>query len=159
MSSIEARLESLEVRLRAAEDELAIIRLIASYGPLVDSGDADLAPELFATNGVYDVDVAFMTGREAISDLLRGQGHRDCVETGAAHSMGLPWVRVDVDKAIAINVSQLLVCNSEGFEVFRVAQNLWKLERAQDGNWLVRERINRLIGEDSQARDLLLGAI
>jgi hypothetical protein len=36
----EARLAGLETRLRAVEDELAIMRLLSSYGPAVDSGSA-----------------------------------------------------------------------------------------------------------------------
>ena len=35
--TIEQRVAGLEVRLRLAEDELAIRRLLASYGPAVDS--------------------------------------------------------------------------------------------------------------------------
>ena len=42
------RLEQLEQRLRALEDERAIARLIASYGPLVDSGDAEAVAALDA---------------------------------------------------------------------------------------------------------------
>ncbi len=44
----EARLAALEQRLRRVEDELAIGRLMASYGPLVDAGDADAVAGLWA---------------------------------------------------------------------------------------------------------------
>ncbi len=47
---------TLEQRLRRIEDERAVERLIASYGPLVDAGDADAAAALWATDGSYDVE-------------------------------------------------------------------------------------------------------
>jgi ketosteroid isomerase-like protein len=41
-------LAELEKRLQHIEDERAVERLIASYGPLVDAGDADATAELWA---------------------------------------------------------------------------------------------------------------
>lgn len=38
-------------RLRRLEDERDIARLIASYGPAVDAGDADAAAGLWASDG------------------------------------------------------------------------------------------------------------
>jgi len=37
----EDRITDLEARLRRVEDQLAISNLVASYGPLVDSGDGN----------------------------------------------------------------------------------------------------------------------
>ena len=47
----EERLDRLEARVQALEDELAIIRLVASYGPLVDAGEADAVAALWAEDG------------------------------------------------------------------------------------------------------------
>lgn len=49
-------IDELLTRLRRLEDERDIARLITSYGPAVDAGDADAAAALWATDGVYDVD-------------------------------------------------------------------------------------------------------
>ena len=49
-------LAELEKRLQRIESERAIERLIASYGPLVDAGEADSTAALWATDGVYDVE-------------------------------------------------------------------------------------------------------
>jgi hypothetical protein len=49
--TVEERLAVLEQRLRRAEDELAIARLMASYGPLADAGDADAVAGLWAEDG------------------------------------------------------------------------------------------------------------
>lgn len=158
MNDLERRLDALESRLKATEDELAIIRLVASYGPLVDCGSTDLAPALFAENGVYDVSYGRMSGPDAFSQLLKGAEHQRLLESGIAHVMGLPWVRVEHDNAVAINSTQLYLKDEQGYSIFRVAQNLWKLSRTAEG-WKVVERINRLIGNDGEARALLHGAI
>ena len=49
--TVEERLALLEQRLRRAEDELAIARLMASYGPLVD---ADAVAGLWTDDGEYN---------------------------------------------------------------------------------------------------------
>lgn len=153
MTQIEDRLEALERRLGAAEDELAIIRLVASYGPLVDCGRTDLAPQLMAPDGVYDV-IGARLDRAAFAAMLSGCEHQGLVREGIAHVMGLPWVRIDGGRAIAVNCTQLFHKGARGFEVFRVAQNVWHLERGP-GGWKIAERFNRLIGDDDEARALL----
>lgn len=159
MDDVEHRLLAIEKRMRAAEDELAIIRLIASYGPLIDCGSMERGPALFASDGVYDLSYGRTTGPDAFANLLRGPEHHALLAQGVAHVMGLPWVRVNGDDAIATNTTQLFLREPDGYSIFRVAQNVWKLKRQDDGQWLIAERFNRLIGEDNEARDLLVAAI
>jgi hypothetical protein len=158
MSGTGERLAALERRLNAAEDELAIIRLVASYGPLVDCGNTQLAPSLFTLEGVYDVSYSRIVGHGPFSEMLQGEQHQQFVKDGIAHVMGLPWVRVMGDRAIAINSTQLYLRDGEGYSIFRVAQNEWKLARTSEG-WKVTERTNRLIGPDGDAVGLLRQAI
>jgi hypothetical protein len=155
---IEERLAALERRLNAAEDELAIIRLVASYGPLVDCGHTQLAPALFTAEGVYDVSYGRMVGHAPFSEMLQGTDHQQVVRDGIAHVMGLPWVRVTGDSAIAVNSTQLYRRDGEGYSIFRVAQNEWKLARTPQG-WKITERKNRLIGPDGEAVGLLKQAV
>jgi hypothetical protein len=150
--------ESIDRRVRAVEDELAIIRLVASYGPMVDTGLNSLAPALFATDGIYDVSVGRLVGPEAIKEMLSGDDHRSVVQQGIAHVMGLPFVRLEGDSATAINTTHLYLREGNGYSIFRVAQNLWRLTRTADG-WKVIERTNRLIGDDDEARTLLESAL
>ena len=156
MAGIEDRLENIERRLAAAEDELAIIRLVASYGPLVDTGRTDLAPQLIAQDGVYDVLNARL-GRDEFSTMLSQDEHQGLVREGIAHVMGLPWVRIDGDRATAVNCTQLYHKVADGYQVFRVAQNVWHLARTK-GGWKIKERFNRLIGDGDDARALLESA-
>ena len=50
------RIAELEQRLLRLEDERAIERMIGSYGPLVDAGEADATADLWAVDGTYDVE-------------------------------------------------------------------------------------------------------
>ena len=52
--SIEDRFAALEGRLRAAEDQLEILNLLNSYGPLVDSGTDQQAAQLWVEGGSYN---------------------------------------------------------------------------------------------------------
>lgn len=159
MTDTDQRLTALETRLQAAEDEIAIIRIVASYGPMVDSGSVDHAPALFAPHGVYDSNDARLNGPRAIADMLGERGHQDLLAKGIAHVMGLPWVRLNGDTAVAVNCSRLYMCEAAGYSLFRVAQNVWKLQRQTDGTWTVVERTNRLIGDNHESRDLLHNAL
>ena len=82
MSGTGERLAALERRLNAAEDELAIIRLVASYGPLVDCGNTQLAPSLFTLEGVYDVSYSRIVGHGPFSEMLQGEQHQQFVKDG-----------------------------------------------------------------------------
>ena len=66
----EARLAALEQRLRRVEDELAIGRLMASYGPLVVAGDADAVAGLWAEDGEYDVEGWLMRSRADVAEMV-----------------------------------------------------------------------------------------
>jgi hypothetical protein len=70
------RLAALEDRLKLLEDERAIARLIASYGPLVDAGDAEAVASLWASDGGYDVGDWTMSGRDEISAMVKSDAPR-----------------------------------------------------------------------------------
>ena len=150
--------ESVEARLTAIEDEIAIIRLIASYGPLVDTGFTEPAAKLFREDGVYDIDLGRIDGAQAFSEMLSGDLHQKCVSNGIAHAMGLPWVRLAGERATAINVTQIYLREGDGFKAWRIAQNVWKLEKSPSG-WAVVHRTNRLIGGGEEAVELLRSSL
>src|SRR5262245_63639278 len=87
MSSLEQTVADLARRVTRLEDELAIHRLIVSYGLAVDAGDPDRSAAVFTEDGVYDVDVGRMEGREAVRAMVRGARHREMVGH-CAHQIG-----------------------------------------------------------------------
>jgi hypothetical protein len=97
-----ARLNALEERLLALEDERAIRQLIAVYGPLVDSGASAAAAQLWFEDGVYDIaDTAIAQGHDAIAVLFDGSFHRELIANGAAHTLGPVHIVIDGLRAAA----------------------------------------------------------
>ncbi|MBE2997110.1 nuclear transport factor 2 family protein [Nocardiopsis sp. HNM0947] len=138
------RLARIEARLQSLEDERDITRLILSYGPLVDSGDADGVAGLWTDDGFYDVDTLRMDGRAQIAAMVRSAPHRAWIEGGCAHLSGPPHVVVDGDRAVAVCHSLLVVHGDGGFRVQRATANRWDLCRTSDG-WKVAERTGRVL--------------
>lgn len=138
-------LEALERRVTRLEDELAIHRLIVSYGLAVDVGDAPRSAAVFARDGVYDVDVGRMTGRGAVADMVAGPQHQSMVGH-CAHQIGPAVVEVlTSERAVATGYSRVYLENRAGIHIYRVSANRWELVK-QDGAWLVARRTTRRLG-------------
>ncbi len=147
--------EDLAVRLRALEDREAIRNLVASYGPLADSGDSQGVAALWTEDGVYVVGgMGEARGRQAIAALIDGPIHRGLMAQGCAHLLGPVAIQLDGDTATAWGHSLVFRGVGEAFEVYRVSANLWRLVRGEDG-WRVRRRENRLLDGSDAACALL----
>lgn len=147
--------EDLAARLRALEDREAVRSLIASYGPLADSGDAEGVAALWTEDGVYAVGgMGEATGRQAIAALINGPVHRGLMAQGCAHILGPVTIQLEGDTATASGHSLVVRCVDEMFEVYRVSANRWDLVRGVSG-WRVRRRENRLLDGSEAARALL----
>jgi uncharacterized protein (TIGR02246 family) len=154
MDDLAARVAALERRVQALEDELAIHRLIVRYGLGVDAGDAERAAGVFVEDGVYDVDVGVMRGRQAVRDMVLGARHQAMVGR-CAHQIGPAVVEVRGDRAVATGYSRVYLANGERIDIYRVSCNRWELER-RGGAWLITRRATRLLGH-AEAVALLAG--
>lgn len=153
-TDLTARLAALETRQRALEDELAIMRLIASYGPAVDTRNAQATAALWAEDGSYDFGGPRLDGAKAVGALVDLDTHRDFVARGCAHVLSLPLVTLDGDRATAICYSQVLVADGDGWRAARVSANRIHLARGA-GGWRITTRETRLLDGSEAARALL----
>jgi hypothetical protein len=156
-----ATTDALEQRLRAIEDELAVRRLIVSYGPSADAAHAPLASTVFTEDGDYDWDAEGepYEGRAAIEAMFRGDGHRRLVSHGIAHFIGPPYIELDGDRATALSYSMVMRRDPDGrFYLWRVSAVRWDVER-RDGGWQVRRRTNRLLDDSSVGSELFSAAL
>lgn len=154
------RLAALEQRLAHLEDVQAITELIASYGPLVDSGAAEEVAALWTEDGVYDVDEIKMTGQDQIRAMVRSKQHQGWIAGGCAHFLGPARVHVDGDEAVAVCHS-LMVVNRGGdftkdpeFVVRRATAHHFELRRTSTG-WATARRTSRVLDGRDEAPDLL----
>jgi uncharacterized protein (TIGR02246 family) len=145
MPNLEQTVAELQSRVARLEDELAIHRLIVSYGLAVDAGDPDGSAAVFSEDGVYDVDVRTMTGREAVRTMIRGPRHQEMVGH-CAHQIGPAVVHFEADdRATAVGYSRVYLETRAGTHVYRVSLNRWELEK-QRGDWLIARRTTRKLG-------------
>lgn len=155
--STDARLSVLERRVAALEDELAIHRLLVTYGFAVDTGDAPATGALFAEDGLYDVDgTLVMRGRSGVEDMVRGRRHQSLLPN-CAHTIGPAVVTVDGDRAVATAYSRIYKRDGDTIDLWRLSFNRFELER-RDGRWRIARRTTRMLGHD-EAHDLFRRAL
>ncbi|WP_020102747.1 nuclear transport factor 2 family protein [Mycobacterium sp. 360MFTsu5.1] len=149
-------------RLRRLEDQQAIAKLIASYGPSVDAGNADRAADLWAVDGTYDVEGWQMTGRHGIHEMVSSTSHQALVAQGCCHFLGPAVVTVEGDTAVAVCESLVLLrqagsdsSGSDGqYRVWRATANHFVLNRIAD-QWQITTRTSRILDGDPYAHVLL----
>ncbi len=152
---IEPMIEEVLARLRRVEDELAIQRIVLTYGPAADAGLTSFAAGVWFDEGVYDwdADEEPLDGRASIDRMLQGDGHQGLIADGAAHFAGPPIVDVDGDRATALNYSLVMLRSDDGFRLWRVSAVRWELERSGT-SWRVTRRTNRLLDASGGGRRL-----
>lgn len=145
----------LAARFQRLEDREAIRDLIASYGPLADSGDAQGVAALWTEDGLYAVGgYGEHRGRAAIAALISGETHQGLMKQGCAHLLGPVAIRLEGDRATATGHSIVLRHGATGFEVHRVSANRWALIRTPEG-WRVARRDNQPLDGAAAAQALL----
>lgn len=154
----EERLADLERRLQRIDDERAIERLIASYGPLVDAGEADAASRLWATDGTYDVEDWPMRSRDDVAAMVRSDAHQGLIGRGCCHFLGPAVATVEGDDAVAVCESIVVVHRGEGFTVWRAGANHFRLQRIA-GEWQIVARTTRTLDGKAEARELLSAGV
>lgn len=163
---------TLEDRLRAVEDTLAIFHLIASHPPAADTGTDAYYRDAFTPDGKIDLGGGKgATGNEAIAAIVKTPEHQAAIAGGLCHFAGLPRVELNGDSAVATSYLQIITPHkgatpmevsghgtSTGFRIHRVGANRWELKRGKDG-WKVMRRTLRPLDGSDEARALLRQAI
>jgi SnoaL-like domain len=158
---------TLEDRLRAVEDRLAIYQLIASHPPAADTGNDNYYRDAFMPDGVIDLGTKTATGNEAIGAVVRTPEHQGAIAMGLCHFAGLPRVELNGDTAVAISYLQVLTPDrqskavelsghglSSGYRIHRLGANRWDLKRTKDG-WKVARRAYRMLDGGTEGPEML----
>ncbi|MBX9825305.1 MAG: nuclear transport factor 2 family protein [Xanthobacteraceae bacterium] len=163
---------SIEDRIRAIEDRLDILNLIASHPPSADSGADYFTRQVYTEDGVIDLGGGkAATGNAEVAGLVKTPGHQAAIAGGLAHFCGLPRIDIDGDAAVATSYLQIITPHptgephevpnhgvTKGFRIHRVGANRWELVRTPDG-WKIRRRTLRPLDGTEPARELLRGAL
>jgi uncharacterized protein (TIGR02246 family) len=147
-------LDDLARRVQRLEDEVAVARLVASYGPLVDAADADGAAALWRPDGSYDVEGWHMASSDEVRAMVASPEHRGLVERGCVHFLGPVATRIDGDVAVAVCESVLVLHREGRFTVARAGANRFELARDESG-WRITRRVTRALDGSPEAVALL----
>jgi hypothetical protein len=172
MPKSETATASLEERIRAIEDRLAIYNLIASHPPSADTGADYYTRAVYADDGVFDRGPhTGGAGREAVAAVVKTPAHQAAINGGLAHFAGLPYIDLDGDRAVVTSYLQILMPDpngaavelsnhgtSKGFRIHRVAANRWELARTAAG-WKIKRRTLRPLDGSEPARQILRQAL
>jgi hypothetical protein len=148
--------EALLIRLQRVEDELAIRKVVLSYGPAADAGETNRAGALWADDGEYDWDTSTppLAGPDAVAAMLAGKQHQALIAHGVAHFAGPPLIEVDGDTATALSYSFVLRRDDDQrVYVWRLGAARWEFTRV-DGSWRIRRRTHRQLDESGAGREL-----
>lgn len=157
MDDSASRMETLERRLSALEDENAVRNLFVQYGLAVDTGNVEATVALYTQDCRIDIDgVVFMNGRQEARGIVESDVHQALLPY-CAHVMGPFDVRVDGDRAVAIGYATVFIAGAEQRQVWRQSFGRWELARL-DGRWLVSRRFSRSLGH-AQAPELVAEAL
>ena len=172
MNKSDSATATLEERVRAIEDRLAIYNLIASHPPSADTGADYYTRAVYAEDGVFDRGPhTGGSGNAAIAAVVKTPEHQAAIAGGLAHFCGLPYIEIDGDRAAVTSYLQILMPDpngeavelsnhgtSKGFRIHRVAANRWELARTADG-WKIKRRTLRPLDGSEPARQLLSQAL
>jgi uncharacterized protein (TIGR02246 family) len=147
VSELEALVQTLAARLQTVEDELAITRLLTSYGFAVDGDDADACADLYSPDALVTIDDAVrLEGRDAIRTIVTSDAHQ-AILPGCAHVMGPFTVQVSGDGATATGYATVFIVDESGRTVWRQSLARWTLQRRPEG-WRVQRRESWAMGRE-----------
>ncbi len=160
---------SIEDRLTAIEDRLAIYTLIASHPPSADTAFADYTRSVYLDDGVFDRGPTLEGARgvDAISAFTLKPEHEEAIRGGLAHFVGLPLIDLWGDEAIVTSYLQIIQLDREaaprdlpnhgpshGYRIHRVVVNRWHLVK-RGAAWWVQSRTLLPVDGSAAPRQLL----
>lgn len=147
---------TVEDRLRAIEDQLAIYQIISGYGYSADGCNSEAMGALYAEDGVYAVaDMPPFEGRAAIQSITTLPYHLQLVTGGCGHLSTLPHVVIDGDRASATCHTMVVQKSGDGYVVGRLSASRIELSRKPEGGWQIDHRQNYLLDGDPAGPALL----
>ena len=146
--------QTIEDRLTAIEDRLAIYTLIASHPPSADTALADYTRSVYLDDGVFDRGPTLEGARgvDAIASFTLKPEHEAAIRGGLAHFVSLPLIDLRGDVAFVTSYLQIIQLDhdaaprelpnhgaSQGYRIHRVVVNRWHLLK-REGEWWVQSR-------------------
>lgn len=146
-------LEDLAARLRAWEDERAVLAVLTTYSHAIDAGDEGAwlncftDDARFSTSGAGRGKMAFdVSGRDALADFVSRHSRRP--HGFQEHLVLNPVVTIDDDEAHSISRFLVLMRHEERPAIRAFGRYEDRLRREPDGAWRIAHRHAHIDGAD-----------
>ncbi len=161
--------QTIEDRLAAIEDRLAIYTLIASHPPSADTAFADYTRSVYLDDGVFDRGPGLEGARgvDAIASFTLKPEHEEAIRGGLAHFVSLPLIDLRGAEAFVTSYLQIVQLDREaplrdlpnhgpshGYRIHRVLVNRWHLVK-RGPEWWVQSRTLLPVDGSAAPRQLL----
>jgi hypothetical protein len=73
-AEVKDRFAALEQRVQRLEDEVAVLLIVNSWGPAVDTGSSEAAGALWDEAGVLESDLSHLEGPSAVVAMVESDG-------------------------------------------------------------------------------------
>ena len=161
--------QTIEDRLTAIEDRLAIYTLIASHPPSADTAFAEYTRSVYLDDGVFDRGPTLEGARgvDAIAAFTLKPEHEQAIRGGLAHFVGLPLIDLQDGEAFVTSYLQIIQLDHEaaprvlpnhgashGYRIHRVVVNRWHLVK-RENEWRVQSRTLLPVDGSAAPRQLL----
>jgi uncharacterized protein (TIGR02246 family) len=145
---VHAEAPTLEQRVQAVEDQLAIQRVITDYSAHLDARDYDGYVGLFTEDGVWQNGATRREGRADIRAMLTGlfgEPEPEFVNRSSFHQIGNFEIDVDGDTARAKSRFVFVMRGERGAPTPALSGQYHDELVRQDGQWKIRRRVDHTV--------------
>lgn len=155
-----SKTEQLLARLRATEDRLEILNLLAGSAFSSDVASESYWTKMFTEDATFDRGVKQDKGREEVLKIINAPEQKVAIKAGMTHLAMLPHIKLKGDSAVATGYLLIVMPDSAashvklagkgvspGFSIYQLTINKYTLVRTTDG-WKVTKRIVRPIAAE-----------
>ncbi|MCP9757222.1 nuclear transport factor 2 family protein [Lacihabitans sp. CCS-44] len=157
-------------RIKAAEDRLEILNLLAGSAFSSDVASEAYWKKMFTEDATFDRGTKQDKGREQILKIINAPEQKEAIKAGMTHLAMLPHIKLTGDSAVATGYLLIVMPDSAashvklagkgvspGFSIYQVTINKYTLVRTIEG-WKVTERVVRPISAND-SREIIGKAI
>lgn len=163
--------QQLLARIKAAEDRLEILNLLAGSAFSSDVASESYWAKMFTEDAIFDrAQGREDKGKEKILKIVNSPDQHEAIKYGMTHLAMLPHITLKGDSAIATGYLLISMPDSAashvnlpgkgvspGFSIYQITVNRWHLLRTKEGWKITKRKVRPITSKDS--RNILKQAI
>ncbi len=157
-------IQQLLARLKATEDRLDILNLLAGSAISSDVASEAYWQKMFTHDAVFDRGQGRQdTGQAEILKIINDPNQKEAIKAGMTHLPMLPHITLNGDSAVATGYLLIVMPDSAashvklagkgvspGFSIYQLTVNKWQLVRTPEGWKVTRRTVRPIMSNDSR---------